>query len=160
MLRLLLEFRFSSHLCYLYLSLPILRLLLVLNFVFLSHFCQLCFVTSQLQVVEETGVPDENHRLTLSHRQLFHLPRLGFEPYSYSGERQSAPSGGALDHTAIRAAPMLLLFKAQWHKNFRKPPKPCLVGINWIALTEFSQMSTHMAGFQSFSRFSASFCND
>ena len=31
--------------------------------------------------------------------------------------------------------------------------KPCHVGIHWIALTEFSQMGTHVAGFQSFSGF-------
>ena len=32
-------------------------------------------------------------------------------------------------------------------QNFRKPSKPCLVGIHWIALDEYSQMSTHLAGF-------------
>ena len=37
-------------------------------------------MTSQLCVVEETGVPGENHRLTLSHWQLSHKPRPGFEP--------------------------------------------------------------------------------
>ena len=31
--------------------------------------------------------------------------------------------------------------------------KPCHVGIHWIALTEYSQMSTHLPGFQSFSGF-------
>ena len=39
-----------------------------------------------------------------------------------------------------------------------KTPKPCHVGIHWIALTEHSQMSTHMPGFQSFFGFFASFC--
>ena len=28
--------------------------------------------------------------------------------------------------------------------------KPCLIGIHWQALAEYSQMSTHMPGFQSF----------
>ena len=28
-------------------------------------------------------------------------------------------------------------------------PKPCHVGIHWIALVEYSQMSTHVPGFQS-----------
>ena len=37
-------------------------------------------MTSQLQVVEETRVPGENHRLTPSHWQLSHMPRPGFEP--------------------------------------------------------------------------------
>ena len=32
------------------------------------------------------------------------------------------------------------------------------VGIHWIARTEYSQMSTHMPGFQSIWRFFASFC--
>ena len=35
--------------------------------------------------------------------------------------------------------------------------KSCHVGIHWITLAEFSQMSTHMPGFQSFSTFFASF---
>ena len=47
----------------------------------------------------------------------------------------------------------LLLSKAQERKDSLKPPKPCHVGIHWIALTEHSQMSTHMAGFQSVFRF-------
>ena len=34
-------------------------------------------VTSQLWVVEETGVPSENHRLTSSHWQLPHI--MGFD---------------------------------------------------------------------------------
>ena len=47
------------------------------------------------------------------------------------------------------------------HKNakiFKDHRKPCHVGIHWIALTEYSQMSTHMQGFQSFFKFFASFC--
>ena len=36
---------------------------------------------------------------------------------------------------------------------FFKPSKPCHIGIRWIALDEYSQMSTHMPGFQSFFRF-------
>ena len=32
---------------------------------------------------------------------------------------------------------------------FLKPSKPCHVGIHWIALDEYSQMSTHMPGFRS-----------
>ena len=33
-------------------------------------------------------------------------------------------------------------------KDIWKPSKPCHVDINWIALFEFSQMSTHVPGFQ------------
>ena len=40
--------------------------------------------------------------------------------------------------------------KAQGGKDFRKSNKPCHDGIHWIALTEYSQISTHPAGFQSF----------
>ena len=36
--------------------------------------------------------------------------------------------------------------------------EPCQVGIHWIALAEYSQMSTHVPGFQSSFRFFASFC--
>ena len=32
-----------------------------------------------------------------------------------------------------------------WH--FIKPSRSCDVGIHWIALTEYSQMSTHVLGF-------------
>ena len=43
--------------------------------------------------------------------------------------------------------------KGQGRKDFWKPSKPCHVGILWIALTEYPQMSTHVPGFQSFSVF-------
>ena len=50
--------------------------------------------------------------------------------------------------------PMLRLLssEAQGRKDFEKPSKPCHVGIHRIALAELSQMSTHLPGFQSFSR--------
>ena len=38
----------------------------------------------------------------------------------------------------------------QGRKDFWKPFKPCHVGIHWIALAEYSQMSTHLPGFQLF----------
>ena len=47
----------------------------------------------------------------------------------------------------------LLSSKAQGRKDFRKPSKPCHVCIHWIALVEYSKMSTHVPGFQSFFRF-------
>ena len=43
----------------------------------------------------------------------------------------------------------LLLSKAPKYKDFWKTSKPCHVGIHWIALTEYSEMSTHVQGFQS-----------
>ena len=33
-------------------------------------------------------------------------------------------------------------------QRLTKTLKPCHVGIHWIALTEYSQMHTHMPGFQ------------
>ena len=35
-------------------------------------------------------------------------------------------------------------------KAFCKPPKPCRVGIHWIALSAYFQMSTHVQGFSHF----------
>ena len=51
--------------------------------------------------------------------------------------------------------PMLRLFlsKAQRCKYFWKPSKPCHFGTHWKALAEYSQMSTHLPGFQSFFSF-------
>ena len=52
----------------------------------------------------------------------------------------------------------LLSSKAQGCKDFWKASKPCHVGIHWMALTEYSQMSTHLPGLWSFFRFFAPFC--
>ena len=49
---------------------------------------------------------------------------------------------------------MLLSSKAQGCKDWLS--KTCHVGIHWKALAEYSQMSTHVPGFQSFFRFFAS----
>ena len=55
---------------------------------------------------------------------------------------------------------MLLSSKAQECKDLWKPSKPCCVGIYSIALAEYSQMSTHVPGFQSLFRFFAYFVLD
>ena len=52
----------------------------------------------------------------------------------------------------------LPLSKAQGHKDFLKQSKPCHVGTHCISLTEFSQMSTHVPGFQPLFSFFESFC--
>ena len=52
----------------------------------------------------------------------------------------------------------ILSYKAQGWKVFWKPSRSCHVGIHWKAFTEYSHMSTHVAGFQSFFRIFASFC--
>ena len=56
--------------------------------------------------------------------------------------------------------PMLRLLspRVQGCKDFYKQSKPCHIGFHWIALTEYSQMSTHFPGFQTFFSFFASFC--
>ena len=41
-------------------------------------------------------------------------------------------------------AEVILSSEGQGRKDFRKPSKPSDVGIHWIALTEYSQMSTHV----------------
>ena len=48
---------------------------------------------------------------------------------------------------------MLLSSKRQGRKYFWKLSKPCNVGTHWIALDEYSQVSTQLPGFQSFFRF-------
>ena len=57
--------------------------------------------------------------------------------------------------TAISLSMLRLLSsKAQDLKNFfYKSSKSCHVGIHWKALSECSQMSTHLPGFRSFFRF-------
>ena len=58
----------------------------------------------------------------------------------------------ALDKSNL-SIPMLrpLLPKAQGHKYFWKPFKPCHDGIHWKALAEFSQMRPMCQGFSDFS---------
>ena len=55
--------------------------------------------------------------------------------------------------------PMLRLLssKPQGCKDFWKSSKPCHVGIHLKALAEYFQMSIHLPGFQSFSRFLRNF---
>ena len=57
-----------------------------------------------------------------------------------------------IDWRILLTLPMLRLHlpKAQECKNLWKPSRPCHVGIHWIALTEYSQMSTHVPGFRWF----------
>ena len=46
-----------------------------------------------------------------------------------------------------------LSYNTQEYSDFLKASKPCPVGIHWEALAEYSQMSTHVPGFQSFFSF-------
>ena len=69
---------------------------------------------------------------------------------------------GTLYHiNTVLSLPMLRLLpsKALGRKDCFKPSKPCHVGIHWIALAEYSQMSNHVPGFESLFRFSVSLCN-
>ena len=45
----------------------------------------------------------------------------------------------------------LLMYKAQGRKYIWKSSKPSPVDIHWIALAEYSHISAHVPGFQSFS---------
>ena len=49
--------------------------------------------------------------------------------------------------------PRLLSSKAQERKDIGKSSKTCNVGIQWKALTEYSQMRTHVPAFQYFNSF-------
>ena len=64
-----------------------------------------------------------------------------------------------MDHNLHLTLPMqrLLSSKAQERKDYWNPSKLCHVGIHWKALAEYSQMSTHVPGLQSFFSFFASF---
>ena len=63
----------------------------------------------------------------------------------------------AQPNTINLTLPMLLSPKAQGCKDFQKPSKSGQVGIHWKALAEYSQMSTHLPGFQSFFTFLQNF---
>ena len=81
---------------------------------------------------------------------------LNVRNISEGGCRWCLLKGPAMIRTLLTSSMLRLLSsKAQRSKDFWKPSNPCHVGINWIALTEYSQMSTHLLGFQSFF---ASFC--
>ena len=56
--------------------------------------------------------------------------------------------GGRLTLTMLR-----FLSEAQGCKDLCKPSKPCFVGIHRKVVAEYSQMSTHLPRFGSFSRF-------
>ena len=56
---------------------------------------------------------------------------------------------------------ILPILRLKFHPKDKdaKASKPCHVGIHFIAVIEYSQMSTHVPGFQSFFRVCfASFC--
>ena len=52
---------------------------------------------------------------------------------------------------------MLGLLTSKSEEDLWKPSKPCRVGIHWVALAEYFQMSTHVPGLQSFFMFSYHF---
>ena len=92
-------------------------------------------------------VPKANHRLksmaTFSHASSWEfIGPCGVTKRVSSQERM------------FLTLPMLRLLssKAQGRKDFWKTSKPCHVGIHWIDLVEYSQMSTHLRGFQSFKK--------
>ena len=53
--------------------------------------------------------------------------------------------------SAVGLTPPMLRVPVISSKAHRlKASKPCHIVIHWVALTEYSQMSTHVRGFQSF----------
>ena len=81
-------------------------------------------------------------------------------PKVHWGTSTTTIESGIGSGTRYLTLPMLGLLpsKEQRCKDFGKPSKPCHVGIHWKVLAEYFQMSTHLSGVQSISRFSASFC--
>ena len=80
-------------------------------------------------------------------------------------ERKRAFSGNTIVHSAVRARRNVnpsnadaTFVQSKGRKDFRKSSRPCHVGIPWIALTEYPQMSTHVPGFQSYFNSFKSFC--
>ena len=66
------------------------------------------------------------------------------------------PSAAVSDlHAQVLTLAMrkLLSAKAKGCKDLQKPSKSCHIGIHWIALAEYSQMSTHLPGLSDFSGF-------
>ena len=60
-----------------------------------------------------------------------------------------APSFLILANTLLSML-RLLSYKAREYKDFRKLSKPGQVGIHWMALAEYSHISTHAPRFQTF----------
>ena len=71
----------------------------------------------------------------------------------------SVGSVGIILNQSLLDLPMLRLLSsdAQERKYFWKQSKPCHVGTHWTALTDDSQMSTHIPWFQWFFRIFALF---
>ena len=90
---------------------------------------------------------EEKEEVSIAHRDIFCLACTDFVR-NYQILFATSPPCNAVA-TFIQSTRTQFLFK--------KSSKPCHVGIHWIALAEYSQMSTHVPGFQSFFRFFASF---
>ena len=91
-------------------------------------------------------------------RQLAKAPLRCFEGDAVSGCSEDAYDLTNTTNFVITLSMLRLLSsKAQECKNLRKTLKPCHVGIHWKALAEYSQMNTHMPGFQFFFMIFASF---
>ena len=76
----------------------------------------------------------------------------GFNLFWHLGLSAShmATCSGYITSEPFQCLKAILSSKAQDHKYILGLSKPYHVGIHWIALAEYSQMSTHMPRFQSF----------
>ena len=77
-------------------------------------------------------------------------------------QNKCAPQLSYIDHICVAPGTVnpsnaeTTFVQIQGCKDFLKQSKPCHVGTHSIALTDYSQMSTHVPGFQLFIRFFAS----
>ena len=71
---------------------------------------------------------------------------------AWGGSKANAPCVQPYIFKSNLTLPMLRLLssKVQGHKVFWKTSNPYHVGIHWIASTQYSRMSTHVPGFQTF----------
>ena len=95
-------------------------------------------------VLSESYIMNTNMTGFRCFQQLLHLCSLD----------ESNLSIGRVNHSIAETT----FVRTQKLKNLWKSSKPCHLGIHLKALIEYSQMSTHLPGFQSFSRFFDLFC--
>ena len=93
--------------------------------------------------------------------QIYVSLQIYFQYYADPGNTDQDHLQAWIDKGLLLTLSMLRLIssKAQERKDFCQPAKPYLVGIHLIALAKFSQMSTHLPGFQSFFKSYASLSN-
>ena len=108
---------------------------------------RLFFYIAEVSTMYKNMKADPNVSVTITQAESSYCSQQGLDP--------ELPTCARVTLTGLVRSltlPMLGLLssKAQGQKDFWKTSKPCHVGIHYIALTEYSQKSTNMPGFQSF----------